>query len=118
MADCSDNSNFNSHNSPDNLSTSTIMNTTNTSNTTATKLTVFYQLAHRTKSSINSNFYAATGIKLDQKKLVISFIFTLLKDFGLAYTARAGIKLIPRLVKMLQSLKYKAIGIVLSLFNV
>lgn len=69
------------------------------------KLKVFYQLAHTTKSSINSSFYAVTGIKLDQKKLVISFIFTLIKDFTLAYTARAALKLIPRLVKMLQNLK-------------
>ena len=100
MADSGDNNNSNSDNTEYSHNTR--------SKITTTKLTVFYQLAHRTKSSIHSNFYAATGIKLDQKKLIVSFIFTLLKDFALAYTARAGIKLIPRLIKMLQSLKYNA----------
>jgi len=68
-------------------------------------LNKFYQLAKLTRSSINSGIYAATGIKLDQKKLVISFIITLVKDFALAYSVRGSLKLIPKLLKMLQILK-------------
>ena len=69
------------------------------------ELNKIYQLARLTRSSINSGIYAVTGIKLDQKKLVISFIFTLVKDFALAYTVRGSLKLIPKLLKMLQILK-------------
>ena len=68
-------------------------------------LNKFYQLAKLTRSSINSGIYAATGIQLDQKKLVISFIITLVKDFALAYSVRGSLKLIPKLLKMLQILK-------------
>lgn len=69
------------------------------------RLNKFYKLAQLTKSSINSTIYAATGIKLDQKKLIVSFLLTLIKDFVLAYSVRASLKLIPRLLKMLQNLK-------------
>lgn len=65
----------------------------------------FYQLAQRTRASINSSIYAATGIKLDQKKLIISFLITLVRDFAMAYTVRGSLKLIPKLLKMLQILK-------------
>jgi hypothetical protein len=68
-------------------------------------LNKIYQLAKFARSSINSGIYAATGIKLDQKKLVISFIITLVKDFSLAYSVRGCLKLIPKLLKMLQILK-------------
>lgn len=101
-----DNKDNNTNINPDNTDNNTL-NTTYVKN----KLNAFYKLAHSTKSSINSSFYAVTGIKLDQKKLVVSFIFTLLKDFALAYTARASIKLIPKLIKMLQSFKYNVISL-------
>lgn len=65
----------------------------------------FYELAQSTKSSLNSKVYAATGIKLDQKKLIISFVCTLIKDFALAYSVRGSLKLIPKLLKMIQSLR-------------
>lgn len=68
-------------------------------------LNKIYLLSKLTRSSINSGIYAATGIKLDQKKLVISFIITLIKDFALAYSVRGSLKLIPKLLKMLQVLK-------------
>lgn len=64
-----------------------------------------YLLAAKTRSSINSGIYAATGIKLNQKKLVISFIITLVRDFALAYSVRGSLKLIPKLLKMVQILK-------------
>lgn len=78
---------------------------TNYSSSSQSGLNKIYQLAELTKSSINSTIYAATGIKLNQKKLVISFIFTLIKDFILAYSVRASLKLIPKLLKMIQILK-------------
>ena len=65
----------------------------------------FYELAQSTKSSLNSTVYAVTGIKLNQKKLIISFVITLIKDFALAYSVRGSLKLIPKLLKMLQILK-------------
>lgn len=68
-------------------------------------LNKIYQLTKLTRSSINSGIYAATGIKLDQKKLVISFIITLIKDFALAYSVRGSLKVIPKLLKMLQIFK-------------
>jgi hypothetical protein len=74
-------------------------------NNNITGLNKIYQLAKLARSSINSGIYAATGIKLDQKKLVISFIITLVKDFALAYSVRGSLKLIPKLLKMLQFLK-------------
>lgn len=80
-------------------------NNSNNTNESLSRLAKFYQLAQLTKSSINSTIYAATGIKLDQKKLIVSFLFTLIKDFILAYSARASLKLITKLLKMLQNLK-------------
>ena len=65
----------------------------------------FYQLAQSTKSSLNSTVYAVTGIKLNQKRLIVSFIITLIRDFALAYSVRGSLKLIPKLLKMLQTLK-------------
>ena len=68
-------------------------------------LSQIYQLSQLTKSSLSSKIYAVTGIQLDQKKLIVSFLFTLIKDFSLAYTVRASLKLIPKLLKMIQLLK-------------
>lgn len=65
----------------------------------------FYELAQSTRSSLNSKVYAATGLKLNQKRLIISFVCTLIRDFALAYSVRGSLKLIPKLLKMLQALK-------------
>jgi hypothetical protein len=64
-----------------------------------------YQMGKSVNSSINTGIYAATGIQLNQKRLVVSFIFTLIKDFSLAYTVRGSLKCIPKLLKMMQLLK-------------
>lgn len=72
---------------------------------TSSKLMKFYELSQSTKSTMDSKIYAATGIKYNQKKLIISFIITLVRDFALAYTVRGSLKLIPKFLKMLQSLK-------------
>lgn len=68
-------------------------------------LSKLYNLASSTTSSLNSTLYAATGLKLKQKRLLVGFIFTLVKDFALAYSVRGSLKLIPKLLKMIQILK-------------
>lgn len=57
----------------------------------------FYELA---KSSISSRIYSVTGFKISQKRLILSFIVTLLRDFVMAFSVRGGIKLIPKLLKI------------------
>lgn len=74
-------------------------------NSTPSTLAKLYNLASSTSSSLNSTLYAVTGLKLKQKRLLVSFIFTLVKDFALAYSVRGSLKLIPKLLKMLQILK-------------
>lgn len=89
-----------------NSSTSENLNNTST-NENSGKLAQFYKLTKSLNSSINSGIYSVTGINLNQKKLIISFLMTLIGDFGLAYGVRGSLKLIPKLlVKMIQNLRY------------
>lgn len=58
-----------------------------------------YQLTANLSSSMVSSIHKVTGVRINQKRLFLSFARTLVRDFVLAFGVRAGIKLIPKLLK-------------------